>query len=463
MQSNAAKKTKVTEGKKSKAKVFSIGNVAQDMAKNIMERVEGVEAKANFDLREIPLEEIAYHPENKYGMRDLEKLAESLKEKGQQHNAVVRPYTDPENPEIKYQLISGERRHRALAMIGAKTIFTKAEDMDDTTALELLDVINLQTRELTEMERAEAVERLFKLVEDRRGQGIDYGGKKTRDVVADIISNDTGKINPATVAQLKKLNELIPEFKTLVRELGYQYAQLPEEQQKLIYYAFAQGKELTAKEAKGLKEELLKKDADHQQVVDDYKNKIRLKEEEAQDFKKEAEETAIKLKAITKEKADAEKELNETKQLLNTLQDEREINESKANEDIEALRTQLKAEAEKEAEEQSATKIKELTDALARMEQQQAEDIRVYKEKADQLKKELDEKAELLKAKQIEKNLTEGNKAIQSLARQAQKALCVLIDEIAVYVGLEGFELTEETKTALAEIRKHEGEINKNR
>lgn len=462
MQSNTATQKNKGSKTKQKAKVYSIGNVAQDMAKNIMERVESIDAKANFDLREIPLDEVINHPENKYGMRDLDKLAESLKEKGQKHNAVVRPFTDPTNSKIKYQLISGERRWRALQMIEASTIWAKVEEHDDRETLELIEIINLQTRELSEIERAEAVERLFKIVENNRTQGVNYEGKKTREIVAGMMSSEAKKINPATVAQYKKLNELIPEFKTLVdtgdisRELGYQYAQLPEEQQKLIYNAFEQGKELTAKEAKGLKDELLKKDADHQQIVDDYKEKIKLKDEEA-------EATAIKLKAIEKEKEDAENELNQTKKLLNTLQDEREKSEKKANENIEALRAQIKAEVEKEAENQNATKVKELTDALNQMEQQKEQDIKTYKEKADQLKKELDEKAEMLKAKEMEKNLTEGNKAIQSLARQAQKALSVLIDEISVYVGLEGFELTEETKTALAEIRKHEGEINKNR
>lgn len=459
----------MAKNKSTGAKVFSIGNLAESMAKDIAERVEGVEAKANFDLREIPLDEIVPHPDNKYGMRGLEELAESLRKNGQKHNAVVRPYTDDTNPEIKYQLISGERRWRALQMIGAATIFAKVEEHSDLETLELIDVINLQTRELSEMERAEAVERLFKLVEKNRENGVDYGGKKTREVVANMMSNADEKVNPATVAQLKKLNELIPEFKQLVdsgdisRELGYQYSQLSEEQQKLIYNAFEQGKELTAKEAQALKGELQKKDADHQKIVEDYKKKIQLKEEEAQDFKKDADEANVKLKEATKAKSEAEKELKDVKASLSKLEKEQQDKAEKANKDIEALRAEIKAEVEKETAEQNEEKIKHLQGTLDTMEKLQEKEKLDYQKKADELQKALDEKTEQLKEKEIERNLTEGNKAIQSLARQAQKALSVLLDEIAVYIQCEGFVLTEETKQVLAEIKKHEGEINKNR
>lgn len=454
---NAVKDTKTKP-----AKVFSIGNVASDLAKDIMERVEGVEAKANFDLREIPLEEIAYHPENRYGMRNLEELAESLKLHGQKHNAVVRPFTALDNPKIKYQLISGERRHRALVMIGARTIFSKVEEMDDLKALELIDVINLQTRELSEMERAEAVARLFKIVEQHKDQGVDYGGVKTREIVAGIMSSETEKFNPATVAQYKKLNDLISVFKVLVdsgdisRELGYQYAQLPEEQQKLIYAAFEQGKELTAKEAKNLKDELQKKDVDHQQVIETFKAQIRLKEDEAQD-------TAEKLEKITKEKAVAERELDSSKEMLRTLTKEKEALSKKANSDIEAIREQIRTEVEKQAEEQNASKLKELQDNLDLLEKQKAADVKVYKEKADKLQKELKKKEDALKEKEIKKNVTEGNKAIQSLARQAQKALDVLREEIDAYEKREGFELTDDTKAVLAEVKKYEGKVSKKR
>lgn len=469
---NAAKKNEATEGNnrgKKPAKVFSIGNVAKDLAANIMERVEGVDAKANFDLREIPLEEISYHPENRYGMRNLEELAESLKLNGQKHNAVVRPFTSPDNTAIKYQMISGERRHRALSMIGARTIFAKVEEMDDLTALELIDVINLQTRELSEMERAEAVERLFKIVEKNREQGVDYGGKKTREVVAGMMSSDTEKLQPATVAQYKKLNELIPEFKVLVdsgdisRELGYQYAQLPEEQQKLIYNAFEQGKELTAKDAKALKEELAKKDTDLQKTVDDFKEKLRQSQEEAQDFKKEAENNADLLKSAKQERDAAQKELNSTKELLDTVTKEKEAIENKANEEIESLREEIRKEVEKQTEEQNTTKLNELQNKLSEVEKQKDADIEALKLKSENLENELKEKAEKLKEKEIAKDVTEGNKAIQSLARQAQKALGILLEEISTHVNREGFELTEETKAILADIRKYEGEVNKKR
>lgn len=70
----------------SKRKNFSIGNVATSVMSNIAERVETTETKAKNDIREININLIKPSEKNTFGMRDIDKLADSIKEYGQLEN-----------------------------------------------------------------------------------------------------------------------------------------------------------------------------------------------------------------------------------------------------------------------------------------------------------------------------------------------------------------------------------------
>lgn len=88
-------------------------------------------------------------------MRDIEELAESIREKGILEPILVRPHGDG-----TYQIIAGERRYRAACHVGLSLVPCIEVDVDDRGCLEISLIENLQRRDLTHFEEAEAIARL---------------------------------------------------------------------------------------------------------------------------------------------------------------------------------------------------------------------------------------------------------------------------------------------------------------
>ena len=348
-------------------------------------------------------------------------------------------------------------------MAGKITIFAKVEEHDDLETRELIEVLNLQTRELTDMERSDAVKRLESIVKERKKQGVDYGGKKTREIVADMISTNDNKVNPATVQKLLKIQNLIPEFKELAKngelplEKANQFAQMSEEQQKLVYEMFQAGKELTAKDAKALKDDMKK--GDEEKAIEKMKDELKRKEEELQKAKQEAQEEKEKLKAVESEKDSIQKKLDS----LNSTLDEIRVESDKKQKELEAAKEKLRADIEKEVKksvkEENSKKLKELQDQLKEATEKQNSIQNEYQKKLEAVEKELDERKQEQNKKRIEEDKIEGNMKIVALGRQAQKVLNTLIEMVGEYTKKEGFELDAQTKEVLQEISKYESDI----
>lgn len=105
------------------------------------------------DYEFLPLERIAYNPENDYAQSDNEesirKLADDIKRNGLLHNIVV-----SEIAANRYKLLSGERRLRAYHILSKETgdvqyatIYALVKrNLTPTQELIILDAANLQTR-----------------------------------------------------------------------------------------------------------------------------------------------------------------------------------------------------------------------------------------------------------------------------------------------------------------------------
>jgi ParB family chromosome partitioning protein len=87
--------------------------------------------------------------------RDIEELAESIREKGILEPILVRP-----DGAGTFQIIAGERRYRAALQIGLSNVPCIELDVDDRGCLEISLIENLQRRDLTVFEEAEAIARL---------------------------------------------------------------------------------------------------------------------------------------------------------------------------------------------------------------------------------------------------------------------------------------------------------------
>ncbi|NFL87373.1 ParB/RepB/Spo0J family partition protein [Clostridium botulinum] len=169
--------------------------------KGIANRVNGVDKKSF--TRELDIDSLVPSKNNFYGLREIEELAESIKENGLMHNLVVRDIGNG-----KYEIISGERRYTALGKLGYEKVPCQIRDINDLDAELMLIHANLEQRELTPTEKMEGIKRLENIYKQKRKNGEKLEGK-TRD----LIGKDLG-LSGVQVGRYKKVDkDLIPELK----------------------------------------------------------------------------------------------------------------------------------------------------------------------------------------------------------------------------------------------------------
>jgi ParB family chromosome partitioning protein len=87
-------------------------------------------------------------------MGDLSELIASIHEKG-----IIEPLVVRQRGE-RFQIIAGERRYQASVQAGLRELPVVVRDVDDTEVIELALIENLQRKDLTPFEEAEALESL---------------------------------------------------------------------------------------------------------------------------------------------------------------------------------------------------------------------------------------------------------------------------------------------------------------
>lgn len=97
-----------------------------------------------------------YQPRKVFDSEKIEELAATISEHGLLQPIVVRPMERG-----YYEIIAGERRFRAIKLLGWPTITAIVREMDDETTAALALIENLQREQLTPIEEAEAYERLL--------------------------------------------------------------------------------------------------------------------------------------------------------------------------------------------------------------------------------------------------------------------------------------------------------------
>ncbi|MCB0352014.1 MAG: ParB/RepB/Spo0J family partition protein [Bdellovibrionales bacterium] len=114
--------------------------------------------RSSIPYRELALDSIVRDPNQPrvhFDQEKLQELAESIKTYGVLSPLIVRPHT-----ENRFQLVAGERRLRASALAGLKSVPVIISRDDDSTgertlAVQLVE--NLQRADLTPLERAHAI------------------------------------------------------------------------------------------------------------------------------------------------------------------------------------------------------------------------------------------------------------------------------------------------------------------
>jgi ParB family chromosome partitioning protein len=122
---------------------------ATDLAPGIVSLIESRATQAQ--IRELPVTKILPNPAQprlSYDEDSLTELADSIREHGVLQPILVRPSGS------KYELIAGERRWRASGMCGRQTIPAIVVDFDESTALEVSIIENLQREDVSPLEEA---------------------------------------------------------------------------------------------------------------------------------------------------------------------------------------------------------------------------------------------------------------------------------------------------------------------
>jgi ParB family chromosome partitioning protein len=127
----------------------------------------------NSGFRDIPVEAISPNPQQprtNFDEQELAELAQSIREHG-----VLQPVLVSQQPDGSFQLITGERRWRAVHLAGLPTVPAMVKEAAPQASLELALVENIQRRDLNPLEEAHAFRQLLDehgLTQEQLGQRI---------------------------------------------------------------------------------------------------------------------------------------------------------------------------------------------------------------------------------------------------------------------------------------------------
>jgi ParB family chromosome partitioning protein len=99
-----------------------------------------------------------FQPRRRFDDDALRALADSIREKGVLQPLLVRRHPDAANT---YEIIAGERRWRAAQLAQLHEIPVIIKELDDSAALEIALIENIQREDLTALEEAEGYRRLI--------------------------------------------------------------------------------------------------------------------------------------------------------------------------------------------------------------------------------------------------------------------------------------------------------------
>jgi ParB family chromosome partitioning protein len=124
-------------------------------------------------LREVPVDAIRpnpWQPRTHFDEQELAELAQSIREHG-----VLQPVLVSQQADGTFQLITGERRWRAVQLAGFATVPAMVKEATPRSSLELALVENIQRRDLNPLEEAHAFRALMDehgLTQEQLGQRI---------------------------------------------------------------------------------------------------------------------------------------------------------------------------------------------------------------------------------------------------------------------------------------------------
>jgi ParB family chromosome partitioning protein len=183
----------------------------------------------------VPLDSIRpnrFQPRKAKDDHKIQELADSIRKSGLIYPLLVRKIEESGVLRPIYELIAGERRFRALKLLGETEVPVVVKDISDRATLELALIENIQREDLNPIEQAEAFERLAR----------EFG--MTQEQIAQAVGKDRATI--ANCTRLLKLPQPVKE-KILSGELSFGHGKAllalesAEQQIELAQMAVAEG------------------------------------------------------------------------------------------------------------------------------------------------------------------------------------------------------------------------------
>ncbi|MFO8173763.1 MAG: ParB/RepB/Spo0J family partition protein [Gemmatimonadota bacterium] len=153
------------------------------------------------EVRMLPLERIRpnpFQPRKEFQPEELEELANSIRENGLLQPLMVRPAPGGGD---RWEVVAGERRLRAVSLLGWTEVQSLVREVDDQTLLVLALVENLQREALGPLEEAEGYQVLTESFGLTQGE------------IAQAVGKDR-----STVANTLRLLQLPPSVRKLVAQ-----------------------------------------------------------------------------------------------------------------------------------------------------------------------------------------------------------------------------------------------------
>ena len=143
-----------------------------------------VKTQGSSSINEVPIDQIHANPDQPrrdFDPDSLQELSDSIRQIG-----IIQPITLRKIKEGDYQIIAGERRFRATAMAGLKTIPAYIRTADDENVMAMALIENIQREDLNSMEVALACQNLLEVYDMTQEQLSSRIGKK-RATIANYI------------------------------------------------------------------------------------------------------------------------------------------------------------------------------------------------------------------------------------------------------------------------------------
>ena len=169
-------------------------------------------------MTDLPAAEISDFPNHPFKVRmdeEMEKLAESVKERGVLSPVLVRPM-----PDGGYQMVAGHRRKRAAELAELPTVPCIVRELTDDEATIIMVDSNLQRERVLPSEKAFAYKMKLDAMKRQQGTRTDltsatplqkFGGKTSRELLAEQSGESHEQIR-----KYIRLTSLIPEILDMV-------------------------------------------------------------------------------------------------------------------------------------------------------------------------------------------------------------------------------------------------------